>query len=64
MLPPGRVEVEGGRIRDIASGLVRNDRDVVADLALIRIAFERIERIARRDISRPRDAAVGAVRIE
>ena len=64
VLPPARVEVESGRIRHIATGAVRHDGDVIAYLALIRPAFERIKRIAHRDIRRPGNAAVGAVRIE
>ncbi len=64
MLPPARVEVESGGICHIATGVVRHDGDIVAYLTLIRPAFERIKRIANRDIRRPGKAAVGAVRIE
>ena len=64
MLPPARIEVESGGIRHIATGVVRHDGNVIAYLALIRPAFERIKGITHRDIRRPGNAAVGAVRIE
>ena len=64
VLPPARVEVESGRISDITSGVVRNDGDVIADLVLVRIAFEWIKRIAHRDVRRPGNAGVGAIGIE
>ena len=59
-----RVEIKSSGIRNIASGIVRNDSDVIAYLVLIRIAFERIERIAHGDVRRPGDAAIRAERIE
>src|SRR4029077_3154644 len=37
VLVPGRVEVESGRIRHVAPGIVRNNCDVIAYLALVRI---------------------------
>src|SRR5207302_9657115 len=64
VLVPGRVEVKSGRIRDIAPSTVRNNCDVIADLALVRVAFERIERIAHLDVRRPGNAAVGTPGIE
>ena len=60
MLSGVRVEIKGRGIRHIASGIVRNDGNVIAYLVLVRIAFERIKRIAHRNIRRPRDAAIGA----
>ena len=59
MLTVIRVEVESRRIRHIAPGLVRYDRDVVAYLALVRIAFERIKWIAYGNVSRPGNAGIG-----
>ena len=59
-----RVEVECGRIRHIAPGFIRNNRDVIAYLALIRIAFERIERIAHCNVRRPRNPSICAVGVE
>ena len=59
-----RVEVECGRIRDIPARLVGDDSDIIADLVLIRIAFERVERIAHGDVSRPGHAGVSAKGIE
>lgn len=45
MLPAARVKVERGRIRHVAPGVVRNNGNVVADLVLVRVAFQRIKRI-------------------
>jgi hypothetical protein len=64
VLSPARVEVERGGVRHVAAGVVRNDGDVIAYLRLLRPAFERIKRIAYRDVRRPGNAAVGAERIE
>jgi len=64
VLSPVRVEVERGGIRHIAPCVIGNDRDVIAYLVLIRIAFEGIKGIAHRNVSRPGDAAVRAKRIE
>ena len=64
MLVRVRVEVERGGIRHVASGVVRNNCDVIAYLVLLRIAFERGKRIAHRDVRRPGDAAIGTERIE
>ena len=58
------IEVECGRIRHIASCVIRHDRDVVTYLVLVRPAFKRIERVAYRYVRRPGDAAIGAVRIK
>ena len=58
------IEVERGRIRHIASCVIRHDCDVVAYLVLVRPAFKRIEKVAYRYVRRPRDAAIGAVRIK
>jgi hypothetical protein len=59
-----RVEVERGRIRHIAPCVIGNDCDVIADLALVWIAFERIKRIAYLNVGRPSHAAVRAPRIK
>ena len=64
VLAPVRVEIKRSRIRYVATRVVRNDGDVIAYLVLIRIAFERIKGIAHGDVSRPRDAAIRAERIE
>jgi len=64
MLPASRIEIKCRRIRHVASGVIGDDRNVVAYLVLHWIAFEGIERIAYRDIGRPRHAAVGAPGIE
>jgi hypothetical protein len=63
-LSPARVEVKRCRICYIAPSVIRNDRDVITDLVLVWISFERIEQIAHCDVRRPRYARVGAVRIE
>ena len=59
-----RVEVEGGRVCHVATGFIGNNGDVVADLALVWIAFERIKRVADCHVSCPCDAAVRAPGIE
>ena len=64
VLAPVWVKIERGRIRHVATRVVRNDGDVIAYLVLIRIAFERIKRIAHGNVRRPCDAAIGAKRIE
>ena len=55
-----RVEVEGGRVCHVATGFIGDNGDVVADLALVWIAFERVERIAHRNVSRPGNSGIGA----
>jgi hypothetical protein len=64
MLAPVRVEVKGGGVSHIASGFIGNHGDIVAYLVLLRITFERIERIAYRHIRRPGNAGVGTIGIE
>ena len=64
MLSGVRVEIKRRGIRHIASGTIRNDRDVIAYLVLIRVTFERIKRITDGNVRRPRDAAIGAERIK
>ncbi len=64
MLPPIRVEIKSGGIRHVAAGVVRNNGDVIADLALIGIALGGIKRVAYCHIRRPRGAGVSAPRIE
>jgi len=64
MLSVVRIEVERSRVRHVTSGLIGNDRDVIAYLALIRVAFERIKRITYRHVRRPGSASVGAKGIE
>ena len=64
MLSQVRVEVECGRERHIASGIVGNDGDVVADLALVWIALERVKQIARWHIGRPGNTGIRAKGVE
>src|SRR5439155_545802 len=64
VLPTTRVKVESGGIRDIPSGIVRHNGDVIAYLVLVRITFERIKRIAHCDVGCPRRAGVSAKGIE
>jgi len=59
-----RVEVERGGIRYVTACFIGNDGDIIAYLALVRIAFERIKRIAHRHVRRPCPASVGAKGIE
>ena len=44
MLPTARVKVKRGRISYIASCVIGNNGDIVADLILVRITFVRIKR--------------------
>ena len=55
-----RIEVKGSSIRDVAARLIGDNGDVVAYLVLVRIAFERVERIAHRNVSRPGYTGVSA----
>ena len=64
MLPPARIEVKRGGIRNIAARIVRNDRDVIADLVLVRPAFSRIKRLAYNNVRSPGNSTIGAVRVE
>src|SRR5437879_6042215 len=60
VLASAGVEIVSGRIRHIASCVIRNNRDVVAYLILTRPAFQRIKGITHSYVRRPRNAAVGA----
>ncbi len=64
MLAPARVEVKRGGICHVASGVIRHDGDVIAYLALVRPAFERIKRGAHGHVRRPGHAAISAIGIE
>ena len=55
-----RVEVKSGRVSHVTPGLVRHNCDIVPYFVLIGIAFERVERIANRNISRPGHTGVRA----
>src|SRR6266496_4435648 len=59
-----RVEIKRRGIRHIASGIIRNDGDVIAYLVLLWIALERIKGVAHGDVRRPCDAAIRAERIK
>lgn len=64
MLSPAGVEVECRRIRHITSRIIRHDRDVIADLVLVRPTLSGIKGLAHRNVCRPANTAIGAVRIE
>ena len=64
MLPPTRVKVKRGRIRYVATRIIRYDRNVIADLILIRPAFGGIKRLTDHHVGRPGRAAVCAIGIE
>ena len=59
-----RVDVESRGISHVSSSRVRNDRDIIADLLVLRIPGLRIERIAGRYVGRPRNTAIYAVSVE
>jgi hypothetical protein len=55
-----RVEVKGGGVSHITAGFIGNDGNVIANLILVRIAFEGIKRITYRHVRRPCRAGIGA----
>ena len=59
-----RVFVERGGIRDVAAGIVRYNRDVIAYLLILRETCLRIERIAHLNIRGPGCAAISTPGIE
>jgi hypothetical protein len=63
-LAPARVEIKSGGIRHVAAGIVRNNGDIIADLILVRIPLERVERVAHRNIRRPRYPGVRAIGVK
>ena len=64
MLTTAWVKVVGGRIRHIASCVIRHDCDVVTYLVLVRPALERVKGLAYLYVSRPGNTSIGAVGIE
>jgi hypothetical protein len=58
------VDIESGRIRYVAPGVIRYDGDVIAYLLIVRKTRLRIERIAHRNVRRPGDATICAPGIE
>jgi hypothetical protein len=60
VLAQGWIEIKCGSIRYIASSVVGNNGDVVADLALVWIALEGVKRIAHGNVNRPGDAGISA----
>jgi hypothetical protein len=59
-----RVEIERGRVRYIAPGIIRHDGDVIAYLILLRPAFGGIKWLTDRHVGRPGRAGVCAIGIE
>jgi hypothetical protein len=55
-----RVLVKRSRIRHVASGIIRYNRDVIAYLLILWKACLGIERIAHLDIRSPRCSTIGA----
>ena len=64
MLRTVGIEIECGGIRDVPAGVIRNDSDVIANLTLVRITFERVKRTANGHVSRPGNTGIGAIRIK
>ena len=58
MLSRGRVQVECGRIRYVAAGVIGDNGDVVAYLVLLWLALSRIECCTYGDVRRPRRTCV------
>ena len=57
-------EIEGGGIRDIGPGIIRDHGHVIPHLVLLGIPEERIERVAHGDVGRPSHSSVRAVGVE
>ena len=64
MLVPLRIEVERGRIRDVTACVIRYHRDVISDLILVRITFERIKRVTHSQVRRPGKASIRTIGVE
>jgi hypothetical protein len=64
VLTSGRVEIEGGSVSYITTGVVGNDGDVISDLILVRPSFLGVKRVAHRHVRRPCNARVSAVGVE
>ena len=64
VLSSAGVEVVGGRVGDVASGVIRDNGDVIAYLVLMRPAFQRVKRIADSYVRRPGNTAIGAIGVE
>ena len=64
VLAPVWIEVKGGGVSHITSGIVRYNGDIITYFLLVRVAFEGIKRIAYRHVRRPGHASVGAEGIE
>ena len=64
MLSQGRIQVECGRIRYVAAGVIGDDGDVVAYLVLLWPSLCGIECCAYRDVRRPRRTCICAVGIK
>ena len=64
MLPTARIEVESSGIRYVATGIIRNNRDVITYLILIRPALSGIKGRAHGNVCRPGNTAIGAVGVE
>jgi hypothetical protein len=64
VLPPARIEVESSRIRYVATGIIRYDRDVITYLILIRPALSGIKGLAHGSVCRPGNTAIGAIGVE
>ena len=60
VLAPVWVEVERGGVSHVGAGFIRDDRDIIAYLALVRITFEWIKRIAHRHVRCPGNAGISA----
>jgi hypothetical protein len=64
MLSTVGIEVERRRIGNVTARVIGNDGNVVADLTLVRVAFQRIKEIAYRHVRRPGNTGVCAIRIK
>ena len=59
-----RIDVEGRGIGHVPSCVIRDNSDVIPYFLVLRISSLRIERIARRNVSRPRNTPIGTIGVE
>jgi len=59
-----RVHVKSRGISHVPAGVIRHNRDVIADFLVLRISILNTERIAHWDISCPRNSAIGTEAVE
>jgi hypothetical protein len=59
-----RIHVESRSISHVPAGVIRYNRDVIADFLVLRISILNTKRIAHWNVSRPRNSAIGTEAVE